>query len=167
MVIYGKWVREHAALAEIDGSIFLHGGIHPGLAKSSWTRSMLKFATKSKASTMPNNICRTKKVILPFFNLQEITAAFQAEIIAERKSQVTTNAQKQATAVAVPGLWGLAERKLRTARCGFAAMTSGPTKMAPPRSTKFWKPTKQSTLWLDIPYRRAVGSVPVLTTKCF
>ena len=26
---YGKWLRGHAALAEIGGTVFLHGGIHP------------------------------------------------------------------------------------------------------------------------------------------
>ena len=30
---YGKWLRGHNALAEIGGEIFLHGGIHPDLAK--------------------------------------------------------------------------------------------------------------------------------------
>ena len=28
---YGEWLRGHAALAEIGGTIFLHGGIHPEL----------------------------------------------------------------------------------------------------------------------------------------
>jgi len=37
-----------------------------------------------------------EKLILPFFNLQEITAVVQAELMAERKSRVTSNEQRQA-----------------------------------------------------------------------
>ena len=30
---YGKWLREHSAVAKLNGVIFLHGGIRPNLAK--------------------------------------------------------------------------------------------------------------------------------------
>jgi Calcineurin-like phosphoesterase len=44
-----------------------------------------------------------QKVILPFFTLQEITAAVQAELSAERKSQVPSDQQKQARLVGFLG----------------------------------------------------------------
>ena len=31
--IYGRWLREHSAVAEIGGVVFLHGGISPDVAK--------------------------------------------------------------------------------------------------------------------------------------
>jgi hypothetical protein len=37
-----------------------------------------------------------EKIILPFFNIQEITALVQAEIIAERKSRMPADQQRQA-----------------------------------------------------------------------
>jgi len=43
---YGKWLRGHAALAEINGVIFLHGGISPSLA-SLRLRSIPTSATRS------------------------------------------------------------------------------------------------------------------------
>jgi hypothetical protein len=94
--VYGKWLRKHAALADIDGSIFLHGGIQPGLAKSSVDRINSQIRDEIKSFDDAKQYFQDQQVILPFFNLQEVTAALQAELIAERKSRVSTNALKQA-----------------------------------------------------------------------
>ncbi len=97
--IYGKWLREHAALAEINDVIFLHGGIDPSLAHlkldtiNGHVRDELKSFDEAKQFLLDKN------VILPFFNLQEVTAAVQAEITAERKSQVPVDPQGQARLV--------------------------------------------------------------------
>jgi hypothetical protein len=45
-----------------------------------------------------------ENVILPFFTFQEMAAAAQAELTAERKSRVTSNEEKQARLVQVLGL---------------------------------------------------------------
>jgi hypothetical protein len=94
--VYGKWVRKRAALSKIGGSIFLHGGIHPDLAKVSVDKINDRIRDEIKAFDDAKQYLQDQEVILPFFNLQEVTAAVQAEIIAERKSRVPSNAQKQA-----------------------------------------------------------------------
>jgi hypothetical protein len=97
--IYGKWLREHAALAEIDDVVFLHGGIDPSLAHlkldtiNGHIRDEIKSFDEAKQFLLERNI------ILPFFTLQEITAVVQAEITAERKSQVPADPQGQARLV--------------------------------------------------------------------
>ena len=93
---YGKWLRGHAALAEINGVIFLHGGISPRLA------SMNLKAINSRVHDEINafDSCKQSMVdaglILPFFNLQEIVAVVQAETSAEMKSKVRANPELRA-----------------------------------------------------------------------
>jgi hypothetical protein len=97
--IYGKWLREHAALAEINDVVFLHGGIDPSLAHlkldtiNGHIRDEIKSFDEAKQFLLERNI------ILPFFTLPEITAVVQAEITAERKSQVPADPQGQARLV--------------------------------------------------------------------
>jgi hypothetical protein len=88
---YGKWVRGHAALAEINGVIFLHAGISPSLA--SMTLDAINSRIRDEISVFDSykQYMVDEKLILPFFNLQEITAVAQAEISAEKKSKVPSN----------------------------------------------------------------------------
>lgn len=97
--IYGKWLREHAALAEIDDVIFLHGGIDPSLAHLKLDTINGHIRDELKAFDEAKQFLLEKNVILPFFTLQEVTAAVQAEITAERKSQVPVDPQGQARLV--------------------------------------------------------------------
>jgi hypothetical protein len=76
---YGKWLRGLPAIAHIDGSIFMHGGIHPDTAPDSIddinkqvTRELKNFDDYSRHLV-------SRGVILPFFTLQEIFDAVQAE----------------------------------------------------------------------------------------
>ena len=93
---YGKWLREHAPVANVGGVIFLHGGISPALAHlkldtiNSHVRDEIKTFDATKQYLVDEN------VILPFFNFQETVAAAQAELTAERKSRVASDTQKQA-----------------------------------------------------------------------
>lgn len=93
---YGKWLREHSALADIDGVIFLHGGIHPDLAKMKLDKINAQIRDEIKTFDGIKQYLEDQKIILPFFNLQEITAVVQAEIIAERKSLMPSDPQRQA-----------------------------------------------------------------------
>ena len=93
---YGAWLRGHAAVAEIEGIIFLHGGIHPGLTNTKLEVMNNQIHDEIKAFDASKQYLQNEKLILPFFNLQEINNVVQAEVIAERKSRVPANAERQA-----------------------------------------------------------------------
>jgi hypothetical protein len=93
---YGKWLREHAAVAKIGSVIFLHGGIHPNLAHLKLDTINAHIHDEIKAFDAAKQELQEQKVILPFFTLQEMTAVVQAEVLAERKSRVPPNEQRQA-----------------------------------------------------------------------
>lgn len=96
---YGKWVRGHAALAEIDDTVFLHGGIDPSLAHLKLDTINGHIRDEIKAFDEAKQYLLDKNVILPFFTLQEMTAVVQAEITTERKGQVPADPQGQARLV--------------------------------------------------------------------
>jgi hypothetical protein len=93
---YGLWLRGHAAVAEIGGNIFLHGGIHPDLAKTKLDVMNHKIQDEIKAFDATKHYLEKEKLILPFFTLQEMTNVLQAEVIAERKSRVAASDERQA-----------------------------------------------------------------------
>ncbi len=93
---YGKWLREHSALAKIGAVIFLHGGIHPNLAHLKLDTINAHIRDEIKAFDAAKQYLHDENVILPFFTLQEMTAVVQAELTAERKSRVSPDEQKQA-----------------------------------------------------------------------
>jgi hypothetical protein len=93
---YGVWLRGHAAVAEIDGIIFLHGGIHPELATTKVEAMNSRIQDEIKAFDDLKQYLQNEKLILPFFNLQEMTNVLQAEVIAERKARVPANEERQA-----------------------------------------------------------------------
>jgi hypothetical protein len=97
--VYGKWVRSHAALAEVNDVVFLHGGIDPGLAHLKVDTMNGHVRDEIKSFDEAKQFLVDKNIILPFFTLQEMTAAVQAEITAERKSQVPVDPQGQARMV--------------------------------------------------------------------
>jgi hypothetical protein len=93
---YGKWLRGHAALAEISGVIFLHGGISPSLASMKLSEINSRIRDEISAFDTYKQYMVDERLILPFFNLQEIAAVAQAEISAEKKSRVPSNPELQA-----------------------------------------------------------------------
>ena len=93
---YGEWLRGHAALAEIEGVIFLHGGIHPDQSKTKLDAMNKRISEEIKTFDATKQYLQNERLILPFFNLQEISSVLQAEVIAERKSRVPANAERQA-----------------------------------------------------------------------
>src|SRR6202162_5709338 len=100
---YGKWLREHSAVAKIGDEIFLHGGIHPNLAHLKLDTINSHIRDEIKAFDSAKQDLLEQKVILPFFSLQEISAAVQAELTAERKSLVPSDQQRQARLVGFLG----------------------------------------------------------------
>jgi Calcineurin-like phosphoesterase len=100
---YGKWLREHSAVVKIGEVIFLHGGIHPNLAHLKLDTINSHIRDEIKAFDSAKQDLLDQKVILPFFTLQEISAAVQAELTAERKSRVPSDQQRQARLVGFLG----------------------------------------------------------------
>jgi hypothetical protein len=100
---YGKWLREHSAVVKIGEVIFLHGGIHPNLAHLKLDTINSHIRDEIKAFDTAKQGLLDQKVILSFFTLQEISAAVQAELTAERKSLVPSDQQKQARLVGFLG----------------------------------------------------------------
>jgi len=93
---YGEWLRGHAALAEIGGIIFLHGGIHPDLSRTKIDAMNNRIHDEIKEFDALKQYLLNEKLILPFFNLQETTNVLQAELIAEAKSRVLGKEERQA-----------------------------------------------------------------------
>ena len=93
---YGKWLRGHAAVAEIDGIIFLHGGISPELAKTKLDAINNRIRDEIKAFDSSKEYLQNENLILPFFNLQEIYNVLRAEVSAELKSHAPANTERQA-----------------------------------------------------------------------
>ena len=93
---YGQWLRGHSAVAEINGIIFLHGGIHPDLAKTKIDAMNNRIRDEIRAFDDSKQYLQNEKLLLPFFNLQEINNVLQAEVIAELKSRVSPSGERQA-----------------------------------------------------------------------
>jgi hypothetical protein len=93
--VYGKWLREHSALADISGVIFLHGGISPNVAKMKLDGMNNRIRDEIKQFDSAKQFLQDADIILPFFNLPEITAAVQAQISAEKKGKVPSNGPRQ------------------------------------------------------------------------
>jgi predicted MPP superfamily phosphohydrolase len=80
---YGKWLRQHFAVAKIGATIFLHGGIHPNLISLKLDQINTRIAEEIAEFDKTKQLLLSRKLILPFFTIQEITAAVQAQLLAE------------------------------------------------------------------------------------
>jgi hypothetical protein len=83
---YGAWLRAHAAVAEIDGIVFLHGGIHPDVAKIKVDEVNKHIRDEIKTFDALKQYFQNENIILPFFTSQEINNVLQAELMAEIKA---------------------------------------------------------------------------------
>ncbi|MCZ6769494.1 MAG: metallophosphoesterase [Acidobacteria bacterium] len=77
---YGRWLRERPAIVQIADTIFLHGGIHPNLASLKVTELNQRIKAEIQAFDTYTEYMVKEKLILPFFDLNEITSAAQAVI---------------------------------------------------------------------------------------
>jgi len=94
--IYGKWLRGRPAVTSIQGIIFLHGGLDPKMGSLSIDGVNNRIHDELKSFDDAKAYLVEEKLILPFFTLQEISAVVQAELMAERKSLVSSSQQRQA-----------------------------------------------------------------------
>lgn len=77
---YGRWLREKQAIAQVGGTIFLHGGLHPALA--SWKIDALNKRVQDEIRSFDaaRQHLVARNLVLPFFTIDELTAAAQAEL---------------------------------------------------------------------------------------
>ena len=93
---YGEWLRGHDAVAQIGGIIYLHGGISPDVSKMKIEAINGRVREEIKNFDAMEAYLQKEKVILPYFNLQELVNVLQAEVIAELKARVPPTDEKQA-----------------------------------------------------------------------
>ena len=93
--VYGKWLREHSAVAKVGDVIYLHGGLSPTVASLKLDTINSHVRDELKEFDADKQYMVDEKVILPFFTLQEINAIAQAEIIAERKNRISSDTRRQ------------------------------------------------------------------------
>jgi hypothetical protein len=101
---YGKWLRQHAAVVKIGGTIFLHGGIHPNLASLQLEQMNSQIQGEIAEFDRTKHYLESHKVILPFFTIQEIVVAVQAELLVEKAAETPPDAEEQATLMRLLGL---------------------------------------------------------------
>ncbi len=77
---YGKWLREHDAIAKINGVVFLHAGISPVLAGTKLDEINSRIHKEIASFDHTKQFLVAHGVILPFFTLDEIIAVAQAEM---------------------------------------------------------------------------------------
>ncbi len=93
---YGKWLRQHGALAKIGGVIFLHGGIHPNLVSMKLDQINARIRGEIKEFDDAKQYLTADDLVLPFFTLQEMMATARAELLAELKSHAPSNQPRKA-----------------------------------------------------------------------
>jgi hypothetical protein len=101
---YGKWLRQHAAVVKIGGTIFLHGGIHPNLVTLRLEQMNSQIQDEIAEFDNTKQYLESHKVILPFFTIQEIVVAVQAELLEESAAETPPDAEDHARLVRLLGL---------------------------------------------------------------
>lgn len=77
---YGQWLREHRAVAMLGGSVFLHGGISPVLKAPSVEGINNRLAEEIESFDYLRKSFTERRLILPFYTLDEMLAAAQSEL---------------------------------------------------------------------------------------
>ncbi len=77
---YGRWVRKHDAIAEVESIIFLHGGISPAISNLSVKQINQRIKDETRLFDSYKSKLTDQGVILPFFTLEEMTAAAKEEL---------------------------------------------------------------------------------------
>ena len=77
---YGSWLRKRPAIAQIAGTLFLHGGIHPNLAILKVKEINQRIKDEIQAFDTYTQHMVQEKLSLSFFALNEIVSSAQAEV---------------------------------------------------------------------------------------
>ncbi len=89
---YGRWLRARPGVARVGETIFAHGGISPEIASAPLEAIEQRMRDEVRAWDALVQFLSEQKIILPFFTINEMTAAAQEEMefrqraIAERQA---------------------------------------------------------------------------------
>ncbi len=76
---YGRWLRKRPVVAELDGIIFLHGGISPTLEGMKVETINEQIKKEIRLFDDSVSFLRQQNIVLPFFTLDEMLAAAREE----------------------------------------------------------------------------------------
>jgi hypothetical protein len=93
---YGKWLRLHSAVARIGDTIFLHGGLDPNLSSLKLEQMNTQISEEIAEFDKTKQLLVSRKLILPYFTIQEISAVVQAQLHAEGPADASVDAEYDA-----------------------------------------------------------------------
>jgi calcineurin-like phosphoesterase family protein len=93
---YGKWIREHHAVEKFNSIIFLHGGIAPEQPRLTVDQINSSIRSEIRQWDEAFQYLLDRKLVLPFFTMQETTAVVKALFaIAGKSGKMAPEEQKQ------------------------------------------------------------------------
>lgn len=100
---YGRWLRSRPAVAQVGDTIFLHGGIHPDFASSKPDAINKQVQRELKNFDACQRYMIEHGMILPWFTLDEMLDAAEAELRAARTTPIDPYSQSGAAPSAADG----------------------------------------------------------------
>lgn len=88
---YGSWLRTKNIVARVADTLFLHGGIHPGIVKLSVDDINAKARKELEMFDTLKRDLEREGVILPFLSLQEVADIAQQELQLQPGSEAFKN----------------------------------------------------------------------------
>jgi len=93
---YGKWIREHHAVEKFNSIIFLHGGIAPEQSHLTVDQINSRIRLEIRQWDEAFQYLLDRKLVLPFFTMQETTAVVKALFaVAGKARKMDAEEQKQ------------------------------------------------------------------------
>ena len=87
--MYGRWLRNRPAVVQIADTLFLHGGMHPNLSSLKVEEINQRIKREIQTLDRSTRYMVQEQIILPFFTLEEISAAAEVEL-GRRESEGTS-----------------------------------------------------------------------------
>ena len=92
---YGKWIREHHAVEKFNSIIFLHGGIAPEQSHLTIDQINSRIRLEIRQWDEAFQYLLDRKLVLPFFTMQETTAVVKALFAMAGKSGKTDSEEQK------------------------------------------------------------------------
>jgi len=84
---YGKWLRSHSAVIELNKNLFVHGGISPQASQMSVEELNQRIRREIAIFDRIQKTMEDQKIILPFFTFDEMLSAAAEELKVRGKDQ--------------------------------------------------------------------------------